>query len=85
MQVLPHVEGMLIVYLPKEKILGYADMFNLPTPADPVPNPPVVGTQVFVANIERLKLDYETVVSVHAPTPDRAFTRADIMKSLGRN
>jgi glyoxylase-like metal-dependent hydrolase (beta-lactamase superfamily II) len=54
---LPHADGMLMIYLPKEKILAYADMFNLPPASDPVPNPPVVGTMVFLANIERLKLE----------------------------
>jgi glyoxylase-like metal-dependent hydrolase (beta-lactamase superfamily II) len=85
-QGLPHAEGMLVVYLPKERILGYADMFNAPAPNDPVPNPPVVGTQVFVANVvDRLKLDFDTAVSVHAPNPDRNYTKAEILKSLGRN
>jgi glyoxylase-like metal-dependent hydrolase (beta-lactamase superfamily II) len=83
---LPHVEGMLVAYLPKEKILAYADMFNAPPADTPVPNPPVVGTQVFVANVvDQLKLDFDTVVSVHAPNPDRNYTRAEILKSLGRN
>jgi glyoxylase-like metal-dependent hydrolase (beta-lactamase superfamily II) len=83
---LPHAEGMLVAYLPKEKILAYADMFNAPPANDPVPNPPVVGTQVFVANVvDQLKLDFDTTVSVHAPTPDRNYTKAEILKSLGRN
>jgi glyoxylase-like metal-dependent hydrolase (beta-lactamase superfamily II) len=85
-QGLPHAEGMLVVYLPKERILGFADMFNAPPADNPVPNPPVVGTQVFMANvIDRLKLDFDTVVSVHAPNPDRNYSRAEILKSLGRN
>jgi glyoxylase-like metal-dependent hydrolase (beta-lactamase superfamily II) len=85
-QGLPHADGMLVVYLPKERILGFADMFNAPPANDPVPNPPVVGTQVFMANvIDRLKLDFDTVVSVHAPNPDRNYTRAEILKSLGKN
>lgn len=83
---LPHVEGMLVAYLPKEKILAYADMFNAPPADTPVPNPPVVGTQVFVANVvDQLKLDFDTTVSVHAPNPDRNYTKAEILKSLGRN
>jgi glyoxylase-like metal-dependent hydrolase (beta-lactamase superfamily II) len=83
---LPHAEGMLVAYLPKEKILGYADMFNAPPASDPVPNPPVIGTQVFIANVvDQLKLDFDTAVSVHAPTPDRNYTKAEILKSLGRN
>ena len=81
---LPHADGNLIVYLPKERILAYADMFNLPTAAAPVPNPPVVGTMVFLDNIERLKLDPERVMSVHSLNPDRLTSVADIKASLGR-
>src|SRR3989304_1448305 len=51
---LPHADGLVIGYLPRERILVYADMFNLPTPQNPVPNPPVVGTMVFLENLERL-------------------------------
>lgn len=81
---LPHADGMLMVYLPKERILAYADMFNLPTPAAPVPNPPVVGTMVFLDNIDRLKLEPERILSVHSLNPDRLATKADILKSLGK-
>ena len=81
---LPHADGNLIVYLPKERILAYADMFNLPTAAAPVPNPPVVGTMVFLDNIERLKLDPERIMSVHSLNPDRLTSVADIRASLGR-
>jgi glyoxylase-like metal-dependent hydrolase (beta-lactamase superfamily II) len=81
---LPHADGMLMIYLPREKILAYADMFNLPPASDPVPNPPVVGTKVFLENIERLKLDPEKIMSVHSLNPDRLATKADILKSLGR-
>ena len=82
---LPHADGNVIGYLPKEKILVYADMFNLPTAATgPVPNPPVVGTMVFLDNIERLKLDVERIMSVHSLNPDRLTSVADIKASLGR-
>ena len=81
---LPHADGMLIGYLPKERILVYADMFNLPPAAAPVPDPPVVGTQVFLANIERLKLAPERIMSVHSLNPDRLATLQDIRASLGR-
>ena len=30
---LPHADGLVVAYLPKERILAYADMFNLPTEA----------------------------------------------------
>jgi glyoxylase-like metal-dependent hydrolase (beta-lactamase superfamily II) len=82
---LPHADGNVIAYLPKERILAYADMFNLPNAqTGPVPNPPVVGTQVFLANIERLKLDVDRIMSVHSLNPDRLTSVADIRASLGR-
>jgi hypothetical protein len=81
---LPHADGNVIGYLPKEKILVYADMFNLPPANAPVPNPPVVGTMVFLDNIERLKLDVERIMSVHNLNPNRLTSVADIKASLGR-
>jgi hypothetical protein len=82
---LPHADGLVVGYLPKERILVYADMFNLPTAATgPVPNPPVVGTRVFLENIERLKLDVDRIMSVHTLNPDRMTSVADIRASLGR-
>jgi glyoxylase-like metal-dependent hydrolase (beta-lactamase superfamily II) len=81
---LPHADGNLVAYLPKEKILAYADMFNLPPASNPVPDPPVVGTMVFADNIERLKLDVDRIMSVHTLNPDRLTSVGDIRSSLGR-
>ena len=81
---LPHADGLVIGYLPAERILVYADMFNLPPADNPVPNPPVVGTGVFLANIERLGLQPERIMSVHSLNPDRLTSVADIRASLGR-
>jgi glyoxylase-like metal-dependent hydrolase (beta-lactamase superfamily II) len=81
---LPHADGIVIGYLPKEKILVYADMFNLPPANDPVPNPPVVGTMVFLDNIDRLKLTPDRVMSIHSLNPDRLTTVAEMKASLGR-
>jgi hypothetical protein len=50
---------------------------------NPVPNPPVTGTVVFLQNMERLKLEPEKILSVHSLNPDRLATKADILKSLG--
>ncbi len=75
---LPHVDGLLIGYLPKEKIIVFADMYN----AGPVNAPPQttvhLATQIMIANLKRMNVDYERVVSVHAPNPDRPITRAEI-------
>src|SRR5262245_14784870 len=81
---LPHADGLVVGYLPKEKILVYADMFNLPQSGSPVPNPTVVGTIVFSENIERLKLTPERVMSVHSLNPDRLTTVAEVNASLGK-
>ena len=81
---LPHADGLVVGYLPKEKLLVYADMFNLPPAATPVPSPPVVGTMVFADNLDRLKLDVERIMSVHSLNPDRLTSVADIRASLGR-
>jgi glyoxylase-like metal-dependent hydrolase (beta-lactamase superfamily II) len=81
---LPHADGLVVGYLPKERILVYADMFNLPPAAAPVPNPPVVGTMVFADNLDRLKLDVDRILSVHSLNPDRLTSVADIKASLGR-
>ncbi len=81
---LPHADGLVVGYLPKERILVYADMFNLPPANNPVPDPPVVGTMVFLENLERLKLDVERILSVHTLNPDRLTSVADIRASLGR-
>jgi glyoxylase-like metal-dependent hydrolase (beta-lactamase superfamily II) len=82
---LPHADGLVVGYLPKEKILVYADMFNLPAANGPqVPNPPVVGTMVFSDNIARLGLTPERVMSIHSLNPDRLTTVAEINATLGR-
>src|SRR5580704_12316884 len=83
-QGLPHADDIVIGYLPKEKIPVYADMFNLPPPNAAVPDPPIVGTMVFMDNIERLKLDPQRVMSIHSLTPDRLTTVAEMKASLGR-
>jgi glyoxylase-like metal-dependent hydrolase (beta-lactamase superfamily II) len=85
---LPHADGMVVAWLPKEKILVYADMFNLPAANGPqVPDPPVIGTMVFLKNIERLGFDQPgtQILSIHSLNPDRLATVQDIRSSLGSN
>ena len=82
MKGLPHADGMLLAYLPKEKIIAYADMYNVPAPTAPAA-PPTAGFVVMADNLERLKIDFDTVISVHAPNPDRPVKRADFLKDLG--
>ena len=76
---LAHSDSMLIAYLPKEKILFTAD-FNPPAPGQPV-SPSIA---VLMANLDRLAIDFERHVTVHAPSPDRVLTKADLLELAKR-
>jgi glyoxylase-like metal-dependent hydrolase (beta-lactamase superfamily II) len=76
---LEHSAGMLIAYLPQEKILFTAD-FNVPRAGQPVS--PSIAT--LLQNLDRLGLDFERHVLVHAPIPDRPMTKADLMELAKR-
>jgi glyoxylase-like metal-dependent hydrolase (beta-lactamase superfamily II) len=80
---LPHADGLVVAWLPKEKILAYADMFNFPPAGTVVVKPEVVGTRVFYENIRRLGLDPVSILSIHTMNPDRLATMKDISSSLG--
>ncbi len=74
---LEHSDGMLIAFLPAEKILFTGD-FNVPAAGQPAA--PAIA--ILVQNVDRLKLDFDRHVLVHAPTPDRPLTRADLLALL---
>lgn len=76
---LGHSNGMLVAYLPKERILFQGD-FTLPAAGQQAN--PFVAT--LVENVDRLKLDFDRFVPVHAPNPDVPWTKADLMKAVGR-
>lgn len=76
---LEHSDGMVVAFLPKERILFTAD-FNVPRPGQPVS--PSIAT--LVQNIERLQLDFDRHVMVHAPEPDRPMTKADLLELAKR-
>lgn len=65
----PHVGTMLAVYLPAEKILIQADMYNPPAPnAPPPPGFPFAAN--LLDNIQRRGLQVERVVGIHGrPVP----------------
>jgi glyoxylase-like metal-dependent hydrolase (beta-lactamase superfamily II) len=74
---LEHSDGMLIAFLPKERILFTGD-FNIPAAGQAVS--PAIKT--LVDNTERLKLDFDRHILVHAPNPDRPLTKADLLALL---
>ena len=79
-----HHEGLIIAYLPKEKVLVEADAYN-PQPMNATPpNPPSPYTMALVANIERLKLDVNRIIPIHYPADNRVVNRAELMRWVGK-
>jgi hypothetical protein len=65
---LRHVEGMLIAYLPAEKIVIEADLYDPPTALTSDDH------RSFYRHVERLGLDVETIVPIHGrPVPWSSF------------
>ena len=80
----PHSNGLMVAYIPKEKVLFEADAYNpQPTTATP-PSPPSPFTTNLLDNIERLKLDVQRVVPVHYPADNRVVTVQEIRRWVGR-
>ena len=68
-QGLAHAAGMLIAYLPSEKIVVQADLY---TSGAATPN---ASARSFRRNLQRLNLDVETIVGIHgSPAPMSQFT-----------
>ena len=67
-QGLRHAAGMLIAYIPSEKIVVQADLYN---PRAQTPN---ASARTFHENLRRLDLDVETIVGIHgSPVPMSEF------------
>jgi len=80
-----HNEGLILAYLPKQKLLVEADAYNPSAqPNAPAPLPVSPYTDNLVTTIERLKLDVETIVPIHLPADGRKVTRAELMRMAGR-
>jgi len=79
-----HHDGMIMAYLPKERVLLEADAYN-PQPATAAPpNPPSPYTLSLAENIQRLKLNVDRIVPVHYPADNRVVTLAELNRWLGR-
>jgi len=75
---LQHAQGMLVAYLPKERILVNADLYSPPAPGAAAPTPSA-ATRALAQNIRRLKLD----VVQHVPVHGRVGTHAEFLKIVG--
>jgi glyoxylase-like metal-dependent hydrolase (beta-lactamase superfamily II) len=75
----PHAEGLLMVYVPKDKLLMQADAY-IPRPgAPPLPMPSPYTTNL-VDNISRLKLNVDRIVHIHGGTSPYS----DVLAAAGR-
>ncbi len=84
-----HSDGFLIAYLPKDRILFQGDFSIPPTGADPSRPGSGGQTNEFVFSLaddlDRLNLwGFDRFIPVHPPTPDTPWTRADLLKAVGR-
>jgi len=68
-QPLRHVEGMLMAYLPAERMIIESELFNPPPPGAPQPAA-TDANRSLVAHVQRLGLNVETIVPLHGqPAP----------------
>ncbi len=71
---LDHVEGMLMAYLPKEKLLFQADLVNT---FEPLPSKIAGDQRSFFNVVQKLKLDVTRLVPMHRPPiPWTSFANA---------
>jgi glyoxylase-like metal-dependent hydrolase (beta-lactamase superfamily II) len=61
----PHAEGMLMAYLPSEKILIEADIYTPPAQDAPMPPMPPAAAVNLYNNIKAYKLDVTTIAPLH--------------------
>jgi glyoxylase-like metal-dependent hydrolase (beta-lactamase superfamily II) len=71
----PHSNGLLVAYIPREKILFQGD-FSLPAPGQPAND----HVKALASVLETLKLDFERYINVHAPAEPQ--TRADFQNAV---
>jgi glyoxylase-like metal-dependent hydrolase (beta-lactamase superfamily II) len=74
---------MLVVYLPKEKILAEPDAFTPPGQAGtPLIQPAVPSAKALYDNIQRLKLDVQVIAPFHG---NRKTDVAELARAAGVN
>jgi glyoxylase-like metal-dependent hydrolase (beta-lactamase superfamily II) len=78
-----HTGDMLVVYLPKEKILAEPDAFTPPaTPTTPLVVTAVPYAAALYDNIQRLKLDVQTIAPFHGA---RTSDVGELAKNAGKS
>src|SRR5258705_11118005 len=78
-----HNAGLLVAYLPKERILVEADAFNPPADKNaPVARPLSPYTLNVVDNMKRLKLDVQRIIPIHYPADNRVVDIAELNRPV---
>ncbi|HLG14406.1 MAG TPA: MBL fold metallo-hydrolase [Blastocatellia bacterium] len=75
-----HNDGIIMAYLPKEKLLIEADVYTPAAPNAPPPATPNTFTVNLHENIQRLKLEVDQIAPLHG----RLVTMGDLLKSIGK-
>jgi len=73
----PHSNGLLVAYIPKEKILFQGD-FSLPAAGQPAND----HVKALVPVLEKLNLDFDRYINVHASATPQ--TKAELWKAVGK-
>jgi len=73
----PHSNGLMIAYIPKEKILFQGD-FSLPNPGEPAND----HIKALVPILVKLNLDFDRYINVH--TSAMPQTKAELWKAVGK-
>jgi glyoxylase-like metal-dependent hydrolase (beta-lactamase superfamily II) len=74
-----HADGLLMVYLPKEKLLSEADVFTPPPATTPPAMPPSPFTLNLTDNLKRLNLAVDRLLPLHG----RLVPIADLHTAVG--
>src|SRR5580704_3899955 len=72
----PHSNGLIIAYIPREKVLFQGD-FTV-TPGEPAND----HVKALVPVLEKLNLDFDRYINVHAPAAPQH--KADVWKAMGK-
>ena len=75
-----HGDGIIMAYLPKEKLLVEADVYTPGAPDAKPPTPPNPNQVTLHDNIERLKLPVDTILPLHG----RKIPLAEFQKWIGK-
>ena len=76
---LAHAEGMLMAYLPNERLLIEADLFDPLAPGTPRQTEPADANRSLYRHVQRLGLDIDTIVPIHG----RPVSWTDFLEVVG--